>query len=74
MLKKGDLVRVPANSYLCRKPSELHIVDRFLLLKKPEVGIFIEYKRDGQALIFIKNNYWSADLSDINLCRSKNAS
>lgn len=74
MLKKGDLIRMPANSYLCRRPSELHIVDRFLLLKKPEVGIFIEYGRSNQALIFIKNSYWSADLSDIKLCRSKNAS
>lgn len=74
MLKKGDLVRMPANCYLCSRPSDLHIVDRILLLKKPEIGIFIKYGSGNQALIFIRNNYWSADLSDIKLCRSKDAS
>ncbi len=74
MLRKGDLIRVPADCYLSKRPSELHVVDRFLYLRKPEVGIFIKYQKNSKVLLFIKNSYWSADVSDVNLCRSKNAS
>ena len=74
MLKKGDLIRVPANCYLSKRPSELHVVDKYLYLNKPEVGIFIRYQNNSKVLLFIKNNYWSADISDVNKCRSKNVS
>ena len=74
MLKKGDLIRVPANCYLSKRPSELHVVDKYLYLNKPEVGIFIRYQNNSKVLLFIKNNYWSADISDVNKCSSKNAS
>ena len=58
MLKKGDLIRVPANCYLSKRPSELHVVDKYLYLNKPEVGIFIRYQNNSKVLLFIKNNYW----------------
>ena len=73
MLKKGALIRVPANCYLSNRPSELHVVDKFIYLTRPEIGIFIKYQ-NNKALLFIRNNYWSADISDVNKCRSKNAS
>ena len=74
MLRKGDLIRVPADCYLSKRPSELHVVDKYLYLNKPEVGIFIRYQNNSKVLLFIKNNYWSADISDVNKYRSKNAS
>ena len=60
---KGDLVRVPANSCLTQRVSELAIIDKYTYLERPTLGIFIKYI-EQQALIFINNNYWMVRLRD----------
>ena len=62
-LMKGDLVRVPANSCLTQRVSELAIIDKYTYLERPALGIFIKYI-EQQALIFINNNYWMVRLRD----------
>jgi len=62
-LMKGDLVRVPANSCLTQRVSELAIIDKYTYLERPTLGIFIKYI-EQQALIFINNNYWMVRLRD----------
>lgn len=64
MLAKGDLVRVPANSCLTQIQSELHMIDKFVYLKKPTLGIFIKYI-ETQALLFINENYWRVELKNV---------
>ena len=64
MLAKGDLVRVPANSCLTQTQSELHMIDRYIYLEKPTLGIFIKYI-GTQALLFINEKYWRVDLKNV---------
>ena len=64
MLAKGDLVRVPANSCLTQTQSELHMIDRYIYLEKPTLGIFIKYI-ETQALLFINEKYWRVDLKNV---------
>lgn len=63
-LTKGDLVRVPANSCLTKRLNELALIDKFIYLEKPTVGIFLKYI-DNNALLFINNNYWMVDLNNV---------
>ena len=72
-LTKGDLVRVPANSCLTQRVSELAIIDKYTYLEKPTLGIFIKYI-EHHALVFINNNYWMVGLSDARYAGGKNAS
>ena len=63
-LTKGDLVRGPANSCLTKRLNELALIDKFIYLEKPTVGIFLKYI-DNNALLFINNNYWMVDLNNV---------
>ena len=63
-LTTGDLVRVPANSCLTKRLNELALIDKFIYLEKPTVGIFLKYI-DNNALLFINNNYWMVDLNNV---------
>ena len=63
-LTKGDLVRVPANSCLTKRLNELALIDKFIYLEKPTVGIFLKYI-DNNGLLFINNNYWMVDLNNV---------
>lgn len=73
MLAKGDLVKIPANSCLTQTHSELHMIDKYIYLEKPTLGIFIKYI-DEKGLVYIKNNYWMIELGDIRHAGIKNAS
>lgn len=64
MLTKGDLVKIPANSCLTQRQSELHMIDKYTYLDKPTLGIFIKYV-ETKGLVYINNNYWMIDLGDI---------
>ena len=72
-LAKGDLVRVTANSCLTQRLSELTLIDKFIYLKKPTIGIFMKYVND-KALLFINNNYWLVDLPNVKYAGVKNVS
>ena len=69
MLNKGDLVRVPANSCLTQTQSELHMIDKYIYLEKPTLGIFIKYI-ETQALLFINKKYWRVNLRDVRTVRA----
>lgn len=72
-LAKGDLVRIPANACLTQRVSELALIDRYFYLKKPTMGIFMKYV-DNKGLVFINNNYWMIELSNIRYAGVQNAS
>ena len=65
MLAKGDLIRVPANTCLTQRQSELHMIDKYQYTQKPTVGIFIKYEGYKTAQVFLNQKYWTVDLSAI---------
>tara|TARA_R100000426_G_scaffold84569_1_gene63858 strand:- start:2706 stop:2924 length:219 start_codon:yes stop_codon:yes gene_type:complete len=71
---KGDLIRVPANACLTKRLSDLALIDSYVYLEKPTLGIFIKYTLDQKALIFINDKYWSAELRDVKYAGVKNVS
>ncbi len=73
-LVKGDLIRVPANACLTKRLSDLALIDSYVYLEKPTLGIFIKYTLDQKALIFINDKYWSAELRDVKYAGVKNVS
>ncbi len=73
-LRKGDLVRIPANSCLTKRMSELSLIDKYMYLKQPTLGIFMKYTNEQKGVVYIKNNYWMIDLKDIKYVETKNAS
>jgi len=74
MLVKGDLIRVPANTCLTQRQSELHMIDRYQYTKKPTVGIFIKYEGYKTAQVFLNDKYWTVELDSISFFGVSNAS
>lgn len=75
LLTKGDLVRIPANSCLTKRITELSLIDRFVYLKKPTMGIFMEYtNHEQEGIVFIKNSYWMIELKNIKYVERENVS
>lgn len=73
-LAKGDLVRIPANSCLTKRVSELSLIDKYIYLKEPTLGIFVRYTNEQKGLVFINDNFWMIELKNINHVRVKNVS
>jgi len=71
-LRKGDLVRIPANTCLTKRISDLSLIDRYYYLKKPTMGIFMEYTNEQKGLVFIKNSYWMIELKNIRYVEKEN--
>jgi hypothetical protein len=74
MLAKGDLIRVPANTCLTQRQSELHMIDKYQYTHKPTVGIFIKYEGYKTAKVFLNERYWTVDLSSISFFGAANVS
>jgi len=73
-LRKGDLVRIPANSCLTKRVSELSLIDKYVYLKEPTMGIFMGYTNEQKGLVFIKNSYWMIELKNIRYVEKENVS
>ena len=71
-LAKGDLVRIPAESCLTKRLTELSLIDQYTYLKEPTMGIFMGYTNEQKGIVFIKNNYWKIDLKNIRYVETKN--
>ena len=71
MLVKGDLIRVPANTCLTQRQSELHMIDKYQYTDKPTVGIFIKYEGYKNAKVFLNNKYWTVDLNCISFAGAR---
>ena len=71
MLFKGDLIRVPANTCIIQIQNELALIEKYQYTKKPEVGIFIKYNGGNEALVWIRNDYFTVHFKDINHLREK---
>lgn len=65
MLVKGDLIRVPANTCLTQRQSELHMIDKYQYTTEPVLGIFIKYEDIKTAKVFLNNKYWNVDLNSV---------
>jgi len=65
MLVKGDLIRVPANTRLTVRQSELHMIDRYQYTSKPTMGIFIKYEGYKTAKVYLNEKYWTIELDSI---------
>tara|TARA_Y100000114_G_scaffold96246_1_gene89564 strand:- start:3818 stop:3997 length:180 start_codon:yes stop_codon:yes gene_type:complete len=59
---------------LTKRLSDLALIDSYVYLEKPTLGIFIKYTLDQKALIFINDKYWSAELRDVKYAGVKNVS
>jgi hypothetical protein len=73
-LRKGDLVRIPANTCLTKRLSELALIDKYVYLKEPTMGIFMDYADGTKGLVFIKNSYWMVELKNIRYVEKENVS
>ena len=73
-LAKGDLVRIPAESCLTKRISDLSLIDQYTYLKQPTLGIFMGYTNEQKGIVFIKNNYWMIELKNIKYVEVKDAS
>ena len=71
-LAKGALVRIPAESCLTKRLTELSLIDQYTYLKEPTMGIFMGYTNEQKGIVFIKNNYWMIDLKNIRYVETKN--
>ena len=71
-LAKGDLVRIPAESCLTKRLTELSLIDQYTYLKEPTMGIFMGYTNEQKGIVFIKNNYWMIDIKNIIYVETKN--
>lgn len=74
MLAKGDLIRVPANTRLTQRQSELHMIDRYIYTSKPTMGIFMKYEGYKTAQIFMNSSYWTVELDSISFAGVVHAS
>jgi len=74
VLAKGDLIRVPANTCLTQRQSELHMIDRYQYTSEPTLGIFIKYEDIKTAKVFLNNKYWNVSLSSISFAGVSRAS
>ena len=61
MLVKGDLIRVPANTRLTQRQSELHMIDRYQYTSKPTMGIFMKYVDCKRVRIYLNEKYWTVE-------------
>ena len=68
-MKKGDLIRVPADTCIIQIQNELALIEKYRYTEKPEIGIFIEYDTGNEAVIFLKNEYCLVHCKDINILR-----
>ncbi len=66
-------MRIPAQSCLTKRMSELSLIDQYTYLKEPTMGIFMGYTNEQKGIVFIKNNYWMIDLKDIKYVEVKSA-
>ena len=73
-LAKGDLVRIPAESCLTKRLSDLSLIDQYTYLEEPTLGIFMGYTSEQKGIVFIKNNYWMIELKNIKYVEVKDAS
>jgi hypothetical protein len=62
------------NTCLTTRVSDLSLIDAYTYLQKPTVGIFMKYTLENKALIYINENFWTAELKDLKICRAKNVS
>jgi hypothetical protein len=54
--------------------SELSLIDRYVYLKEPTMGIFMEYTNEQKGVVFIKNSYWMIELKNIRYVEKENVS
>ena len=72
MLVKGDLIRVPANTRLTQRQSELHMIDNYCYTSKPTMGIFIKYEGYKTAKVYLNEKYWTIELGSIQFSGGEN--
>ena len=65
MLAKGDLIRVPANTRLTQRQSELHMIDKYQYTSKPTMGIFMKYGDCKRAKVYLNQKYWTVEVDCI---------
>ena len=74
MLAKGDLIRVPANTRLTQRQSELHMIDKYQYTSKPTMGIFMKYVDCKRARIYLNEKYWTVEVDCISFAGAAYAS
>ena len=55
----GVLIRIASNVRLTKEADELKIITDFKLTKKPEYGIFVKYKNNGDCIINSQGQNWT---------------
>tara|TARA_R110002124_G_scaffold56220_1_gene158870 strand:+ start:640 stop:891 length:252 start_codon:yes stop_codon:yes gene_type:complete len=66
ILRKGDLIRIPADTCLVKgDPRELAIIEKYMYTKSPKIGIFVEHEKSLMIKIYLDNEYWTVSNRDI---------
>lgn len=66
MLRKGDLIRIPADTCLVKgDPRELTIIEKYKFTKFPKIGIFVEHERSFMIKVYLDSEYWTVNNRDI---------
>jgi hypothetical protein len=66
MLRKGDLIRIPADTCLVKgDPSQLTIIEKYKFTKSPKIGIFVEHERSFMVKVYMDSEYWTVNNRDI---------
>ena len=66
MLRKGDLIRIPADTCLVKgDPRELAIIEKYMYTKSPKIGIFVKHEKTLMIKIYLDNEYWTVNNRDV---------
>jgi len=66
MLRKGDLIRIPADTCLVKgDPRELAIIEKYMYTKSPKIGIFVKHEKALMIKVYLDNGYWSVNNKDV---------
>tara|TARA_R110002012_G_scaffold291736_1_gene486342 strand:+ start:413 stop:565 length:153 start_codon:yes stop_codon:yes gene_type:complete len=50
------------------------LIDKYVYLKEPTMGIFMDYTDGTKGVVFIKNSYWMIELKNIRYVEKENVS
>ena len=73
MFCPGDLVRIPSNVELIKKPkSELNLIEKVTYTRKPTLAIFIEYTSSGDCIVNTDGTNWHCSMQSIRIAEVTN--
>jgi len=63
--KRGDLVHVPANTYLFKVRLEDDCVKKFDISREPKVYLLVDSQQDKYYKVMVDNDFWFVKKEDV---------